>query len=90
MALTITATTTIAISMMAVTTKGSFPIDLVGGGGGKVATGVPHLKQNRASSSSLAPHIRQLGNSQPQIKGYTVQNLSLIKPFVLILLNSIA
>jgi len=25
----------------------------------KVATGVPHLWQNRAFSSSLVPHIRQ-------------------------------
>jgi len=57
---TITATTNTAIKIMTGTRKGFFTFDLAGGGAGvKLATGVPHLWQKWAFSSSLAPHIRQ-------------------------------
>ena len=59
MALTITAVNTMAIRIMTGIRKGFFLIVLAGAAGGMVATGVPHLWQKRAFSSSLVPHLRQ-------------------------------
>jgi hypothetical protein len=57
---TIIAMVTTAIKIMTGTRNGFFSVGLAGGGAGvKVATGVPHLWQNRAFSSSFVPHIRQ-------------------------------
>ena len=83
MALTIIAATKIAINTMVAITKGSFLSDLLGFAGvegANVTTGVPHLWQKRAESSSLVPHLRQYGNIETS--SYTVlclANLRFIK-----------
>ena len=71
MAATIIATTTAQTNTMIPTINGSLSIGLAGFGGGaggagvkvvkvvKVPTGVPHLWQKCASSSSLVPHLWQ-------------------------------
>lgn len=67
MALTITAPTKMAINTMAAITNGSFLSGLIGfveAAGTNVTTGVPHLWQKRAESSSLVPHLRQYGNTE--------------------------
>jgi hypothetical protein len=67
MAVTITDATKMAINTMAAITNGSFLSGLLGFAGAAVAnvrTGVPHLWQKRADSSSLVPHLRQYGNTE--------------------------
>ncbi len=59
MALTITAVNTTAIRTNAGKITELLFIGLGLDAGEKVATGVPHLWQNRAFSSSLAPQYRQ-------------------------------
>ena len=73
MALTITAVTKIAINAMAAITNGSFFSGLsgfAGAAGANVKPGVPHFWQKCAESSSLVPHLRQNGNTEPQVTRY--------------------